>query len=85
MGGRTIAIGDIHGCAGALATLLGAIALLDTKTMSPAWEVPITLLSPAGNVITRNPIDVRVVNGHLRIYVAPDDDSTTIFTYEAQE
>ena len=64
---------------------LGGIALLDTKTMSPAWEVPITLLSPAGNVITRNPIDVRVVNGHLRIYVAPDDDSTTVFTYEAQE
>jgi hypothetical protein len=63
---------------------LGGVALLDTRTLSPVWEVPITLLSPAGNVITRNPIDVAVVDGKLRIYVAPDDDATTVFTYEAE-
>jgi hypothetical protein len=63
---------------------LGGIALLDTRTLAPAWEVPITTLSPAGNVLTRNPIDVGVVDGRLRVYVAPDDDATTVFTYEAQ-
>lgn len=62
---------------------LGGIALVDTQTLSPVWEVPITLLSPAGNVVTRNPIDVAVVNGKLRLYLAPDDDTTTVFTYEA--
>ena len=63
---------------------LGGIALLDTKTLAPVWEVPITTLSPAGNVVTRNPIDVDVVNGRLRVYLAPDDNATTVFTYEAQ-
>jgi hypothetical protein len=63
---------------------LGGIALLDTRTLAPVWEVPLTTLSPAGNVVTRNPIDVRVVHGKLRIALAPDDDSTTIFTYEAE-
>jgi hypothetical protein len=63
---------------------LGGIALLDTKTLSPVWEVPITTLSPAGNVVTRNPIDVEVVDGKLRVYLAPDDNSTTVFTYEAE-
>jgi hypothetical protein len=48
------------------------------------WEVPMTTLSPAGNVVTRNPIDARVVGGRLRVYLAPDDDATTVFAYEAQ-
>src|SRR3954470_10079121 len=63
---------------------LGGVALLDTQTLRPVWEVPITTLSPAGNVITRNPIDVDVVDGKLRLYLAPDDDATTVFTYEAE-
>jgi hypothetical protein len=63
---------------------LGGIALVDTRTMAPVWEVPVTTLSPAGNVITRNPIDVEVVAGRLRVYLAPDDDDTTIYAYEAQ-
>ena len=63
---------------------LGGVALLDTETLSPVWEVPITMLSPAGNVVTRNPIDVDVVDGKLRLYLAPDDDATTVFTYEAE-
>ena len=42
------------------------------------------MLSPAGNVVTRNPIDVDVVDDKLRLYLAPDDDATTVFTYEAQ-
>ena len=63
---------------------LGGIALLDTKTLRPVWEVPLTTLSPAGNVVTRNPIDVAVVAGKLRVYLAPDDNATTVFTYEAE-
>lgn len=63
---------------------LGGIALVDTATLSPVWEVPITILTPAGNVITRNPIDVDVVAGKLRVYLAPDDNATSVFTYEAE-
>jgi len=62
---------------------LGGIALIDTKTLAPVWEVPVTTLSPAGNVVTRNPIDVDVVDGKLRVHLAPDDNATTVLTYEA--
>lgn len=62
---------------------LGGIALVDTKTLAPVHEVPITTLTPAGNVLTRNPIDVAVVDGKLRLSLAPDDDATTVFTYQA--
>ena len=30
------------------------------------------------------PIDVDVVDGRLRLYLAPDDDATTVFTYEPE-
>lgn len=63
---------------------LGGIALVDARTLSPVWEVPITTLSAAGNVVTRNPIDVDVVDGKLRVYLAPDDNATTVLTYEAE-
>jgi hypothetical protein len=63
---------------------LGGMALVDTVTLAPVHEVPMTTLSPAGNVLTRNPIDVEVVDGRLRVHLAPDDDSTTVFTYEAE-
>jgi hypothetical protein len=41
------------------------------------------MLSPAGNVVTRNPLDVEVVDGRLRVHLAPDEDATTVFTYAA--
>ena len=62
---------------------LGGIALLDTGR-SPRVGGADHHAVAAGNVMTRNPIDVEVVDGRLRVYLAPDDDATTVFTYEAE-
>jgi hypothetical protein len=63
---------------------LGGIGLLDQETLEPLAEVPITQLSDAGNVLTRNPIDVAVVDGRLRLYLLPDDTSSVLYVLEAQ-
>ncbi|RSH89180.1 hypothetical protein EHS25_002292 [Saitozyma podzolica] len=63
---------------------LGGIALVDTETMVPVAEVPITLSSELGQRITQNPMDVDVVDGRLRLYWLPDQHNSTLYIYEAQ-
>ncbi|KAL6857456.1 hypothetical protein ACO1O0_004891 [Amphichorda felina] len=64
--------------------VLGGIALVDTETLLPVFELPITLESGRGVRITMNPFDVAVEDGRLRFYWAPDQHNTTLYVYEAQ-
>ena len=63
---------------------LGGIALIDTETMIPLVEVPIALSSQLGTRMTQNPVDVKVVDGRLRLYWLPDQHNSTLYIYEAQ-
>lgn len=66
---------------------LGGLALLDLRTRSILHEVPVSLWSTAGHVVTRNPVDVDAVGDRLTMYAAPDDsdegNGTEILTYRA--
>lgn len=62
---------------------MGGIALVDTQTMLPLWEVPLALTSDAGKPLTQNPVDVAVVDGKLRIYCLPDQHESVMYVYEA--
>ncbi|EED17877.1 conserved hypothetical protein [Talaromyces stipitatus ATCC 10500] len=62
---------------------LGGMALVDTQTMLPLWEVPITLTSDLGVTLTENPVDVQVVDGKLRVWFMPDQHNSTLYVYEA--
>lgn len=64
--------------------VLGGIALVDTQTMEPVFEMPVTLESERGVRMTMNPFDVKVVDGRLRFYWAPDQRNTTLYIYEVQ-
>jgi hypothetical protein len=63
---------------------LGGIALVDVKTMIPLAEVPIALRSALGVPLTQNPIDVSVEDGKLRLYLLPDQHTSTLYIIEAQ-
>lgn len=63
---------------------LGGIALVDIPTMTPIWEVPISMVSDLGAPVTQNPTDVAVVNNKLRIYCLPDQHNSTLYVYEAE-
>jgi hypothetical protein len=65
-------------------TTIGGIAIVDLETMTPLDEVPITLLSQQGVIVTQNPFDVDVVNDRLRVYFLPDQHNSTLYVYEAQ-
>ncbi|KKY15793.1 hypothetical protein UCRPC4_g06111 [Phaeomoniella chlamydospora] len=63
---------------------LGGIAIIDVDTMVPLFEVPITIQSELGKVMTQNPVDFSVEDGKLRFYWLPDQVNTTLYIYEAQ-
>ncbi|KAK3685006.1 hypothetical protein B0T22DRAFT_482008 [Podospora appendiculata] len=64
-------------------TTIGGIALVDMETMTPLYEVPLTMVSAAGNLVTKNPMDVAVVDGKMRFFFLPDERNSTLYVYEA--
>ncbi|KAK5026566.1 hypothetical protein LTS07_007500 [Exophiala sideris] len=62
---------------------VSAVAIVDTQTMVPYTEVPLTMVSALGTPITQNPFDVAIVNGKLRLYFLPDQHNSTLYVYEA--
>jgi hypothetical protein len=66
-------------------TTIGGVALVDMETMVPLYEVPLTMVSDRGVLVTKNPMDVAIVDGRLRLYFLPDEHSSTLYVYEAAE
>ncbi|KAK6371312.1 hypothetical protein LTS17_009043 [Exophiala oligosperma] len=64
---------------------VGAVAIVDTETMVPYSEVPLTMMSDLGTPITQNPFDVALVDGKMRLYFLPDQRNSTLYVYEAEE
>ncbi len=67
---------------------LGGITLLDLKSGTIRYEVPVQLWSAAGHVATRNPVHLEADGSKLRMWAAPDDgeeaSGTEILIYEAK-
>ncbi|KAJ0330987.1 hypothetical protein COL922a_012140, partial [Colletotrichum nupharicola] len=76
-------------CSG-IATLAGGIevgglAIVDTETMVPLWEVPFMERTEAqGVLMTKNPMDVALVNSRVRLYFAPEEGESVSYVYELQ-
>lgn len=66
---------------------LGGLALVDVREVQVRHEWPLSLWSPAGHVLTRNPVWAEATQTGIRLYAAPDDSGeragTTIFVLEA--
>lgn len=52
---------------------LGGIALMDMATGDIEHEAPVTVLSPAGRVVTFNATHLEMAGDRLRMYAIPDD------------
>lgn len=63
-------------------TTIGGVALVDMRSMVPLYEVPLTMLSDHGVLVTKNPMDVAVVDGKLRLFFLPDERNSTLYVYE---
>ncbi|SEG82925.1 DUF6454 family protein [Bosea lathyri] len=62
---------------------LGGFEIVDLKDNRPVFQVPIELWSPSGLPMTQNPFWVEPTGQGVRAYFMPDDDNSTLFTYEA--
>ncbi|KAI8240449.1 hypothetical protein K4K55_000712 [Colletotrichum sp. SAR 10_96] len=64
---------------------VGGLAIVDTETMVPLWEVPFMERTEAqGVLMTKNPMDVALVNGRVRLYFAPEEGESVLYVYELQ-
>ncbi|KAK3311745.1 hypothetical protein B0H66DRAFT_486947 [Apodospora peruviana] len=63
-------------------TTIGGMALVDMGSMLPLYEIPLTMVSDLGTLVT-NPMDVAVVDGKMRLYFLPDEMESTLYVYEA--
>ncbi|KAL2266395.1 hypothetical protein VTJ83DRAFT_5747 [Remersonia thermophila] len=67
---------------GGTKTEIGGVALVDMESMIPLWEVPLTMRTDRGALMTKNPMDVAVVNARMRLYFLPDERNSTLYGYE---
>lgn len=70
------------GITGIYNTTIGGLAVVDMLTMAPLMEVPLTMTSAQGNLVTKNPVDVAVVEGRLRFFFLTDEHNSTLYVYE---
>ncbi|KAH6845478.1 hypothetical protein B0I37DRAFT_186065 [Chaetomium sp. MPI-CAGE-AT-0009] len=63
-------------------TSIGGVALVDMQSMVPLYEVPLTMVSDHGVLVTKNPMDVAIVGGKLRLFFLPDERNSTLYVYE---
>ncbi|WML49041.1 DUF6454 family protein [Neobacillus sp. PS3-34] len=63
---------------------LGGLALLDMKKMNMVHELPITLFSPQGHVVTRDPVFLENTKLGIKMYAVPDDDQSSMLVYETK-
>lgn len=65
-------------------TSIGGVALVDMQTMVPLYEVPLTMVSDGGNLVTKNPMDAAIVDGKLRFFFLPDEHNSTLYVYQPE-
>ncbi|KAK1473197.1 hypothetical protein CCUS01_17227 [Colletotrichum cuscutae] len=65
---------------------VGGLAIVEVEGMVPLWEVPFMASMGRKSVLmTKNPMDVAVVGGRVRLYFAPEEGKSRIFVYEVRE
>lgn len=61
---------------------LGGLDLIDLREGRPIHQVPVLLWTPAGVVMTQNPIWIEAKGDGLRAYFMPEDNRSTIYMYD---
>ena len=62
----------------------GGIDLLNLKTMSFEWQIPVPLWTENGVVMTNNPFYIQSTKNGIIFYFMPEDNKSTIYVYETE-
>lgn len=63
---------------------LGGIDLVDLRDGRPLHQVPVLLWTSGGLDMTHNPVWLEPSGAGLRAYFMPEDDTSTLYVYEAE-
>lgn len=63
---------------------LGGFELVNLTDNRPIWQVPVELWSPSGLPMTQNPFFAESTEKGIRAYFMPDDDTSTLFIFDAE-
>jgi hypothetical protein len=74
-------VAELSGRAGTPTLSLGGIDLVSLADGRPLHQVPVTIRSSTGRVVTQNPSCFEAAPDGLRAYFMPDDDRGTIYGY----
>jgi hypothetical protein len=67
---------------GGIGGTLGGLDLVDLGDGRPLHQVPVSLLTPGGLPMTRNPVWLEPAGDGLRAYFMPEDDTSVLYVYE---
>ena len=76
-------VSDIRQSADAKPFRLGGLELIDLRDGRPLHQVPILLWTESGLDMTHNPVWIEPAATGLRAYFIPEDDSSTLYIFEA--
>lgn len=62
---------------------LGGLGLVDLRSVAPVYQVPVPAWTGEGTAMTRNPFYAERVEGGVRFYFLPEDNTSRLFVYEA--
>ena len=60
---------------------VGGIAIIDTETLLPIFELPIPLYSEKGRVMNQNPFYISASDRGIEIVFVPDDKESTLYRF----
>jgi hypothetical protein len=69
---------------GGIAGTLGGLDLVDLADGRPLHQVPVSLRTPAGVPMTRNPVWLEPADAGLRAYFMPEDDASVLYVYDVR-
>ena len=73
---------EIRQAAGGPSFRLGGLDVINLREGRPVHQVPVLLWTPAGVVMTQNPIWIEAKADGLRAYFMPEDNRSTIYIYD---
>jgi hypothetical protein len=74
-------IADVARASGEKPVQLGGIDLIDLRAGLPVHQIPVALTTPAGVSLTRNPSFFESMEDGVRMFVLPEDDTSTLYVY----
>jgi hypothetical protein len=77
-------LAELRPSPGGAAFRLGGLDLIDLRDGRPIHQVPVPLWTENGLDMTHNPTWFEAVNGKLRAYFLPEDNTSTVYVYDVE-